>query len=172
MESSHYLHGNTHIALNFLKVLIFFLVGYSTLKDFSFLFGAKFTGRKFKPVTSWQWTSRTVWDISRCSRQSICQSFFPVWIHNMIQIHSGETSRPRDFIVRSVVERLHALKLTSLTWTCEKSTYGKSNIAPYPISISVRPNTGSYIIEITWSSWVHLLLCDAPFPSLTLTLNM
>ena len=46
-ESSHYLHGNTHIALDFLKVLYFFLVGYAILKDFWYLFGAKFTGRKF-----------------------------------------------------------------------------------------------------------------------------
>ena len=26
--------------------------------------------------------------------------FFPTWIYNMIQIHSGETSRPRDFVFR------------------------------------------------------------------------
>ena len=32
--------------LDNLKVL-FFLVGYVILKDFSYLFGAKFTGRKF-----------------------------------------------------------------------------------------------------------------------------
>ena len=29
----------------------------------------------------------------------------------MIQIHSGATSRPQDFVVRSVAARHHALKL-------------------------------------------------------------
>ena len=32
--------------LDNLKVLFFFLGGYAILKDFSYLFGAKFTGRK------------------------------------------------------------------------------------------------------------------------------
>ena len=67
---------------------------------------------KILPVTSWQLTNRTVRDISRCSRLIICQSFFfPAWISNMIQIHSGETSRPRDFVARSVAARPHASKL-------------------------------------------------------------
>ena len=30
---------------------------------------------------------------------AIYQSFFPAWIYNMIQIHSGETSRPRDWLI-------------------------------------------------------------------------
>ena len=34
----------------------------------------------------------------------------------MIQIHSGETSRPREFVARLVTTRPHALKLTSLTF--------------------------------------------------------
>ena len=38
---------NTRKSVDFLKVLHFFLVGYAILKDFSYLFGAKFTGRKF-----------------------------------------------------------------------------------------------------------------------------
>ena len=42
--------------------------------------------------------------------------FFPSWIYNMIQIHSGKTSRPWDFVSRSVTARPHALKLTSLTF--------------------------------------------------------
>ena len=79
--------------------------------------------------------------------------FFPARIYNMIQMHSGETSRPPDLIASSVAAPPHALKLASLTLrTNEKSTCSKSNIAPYLSSISVRPNTGSYIMEITWSS--------------------
>ena len=42
--------------------------------------------------------------------------FFPKWIYNMIQIHSGETSRPWDFVTRLVAARPHALKLISLTF--------------------------------------------------------
>ena len=42
--------------------------------------------------------------------------FFPMWIYNMIQIHSGETSRPWDFVARLVTARPHALKLISLTF--------------------------------------------------------
>ena len=34
----------------------------------------------------------------------------------MVQIHSGEKSRPRDFVARSVVVRPHALKLALLTF--------------------------------------------------------
>ena len=33
----------------------------------------------------------------------------------MIQIHSGKTSQPRDFVARSVAARPHALKLALLT---------------------------------------------------------
>ena len=42
--------------------------------------------------------------------------FFPAWISNMILIHSVKTSRPRDFVARSVAARPHALKLASLTF--------------------------------------------------------
>ena len=34
----------------------------------------------------------------------------------MIQIHSGETSRPQDFVARSVATRPLALKLASLAF--------------------------------------------------------
>ena len=57
---------------------------------------------KILTLTSWQLTNRTVSDISRLSRHSICQSFFPAWIYTMIQIHSGETNRPQDFAARDL----------------------------------------------------------------------
>ena len=69
---------------------------------------------KILPVTSWQLPNRKVSDNSRRYRHSICQSFFPAWNYNIIKIHSGETSRPRDFVARSVAVRPHALKLFSL----------------------------------------------------------
>ena len=72
---------------------------------------------KILPVTSWQLSNRTVRDISRRSRHSICQSFFSTaWIYNILQIYSGETSRPLDVVARSVAERPHALKHASLTF--------------------------------------------------------
>ena len=83
------------------------------------------------PVTSWQLTNRTVSDISRRSRHSICQSFFPAWIYNMILIHSDETGRPQDVVARSFASRPHALKLASLTFstykesTCSTSRTGR-----------------------------------------------
>ena len=36
--------------------------------------------------------------------------FFSARIYNLIQIHSGETSRPPDFITRSVAARPHAFE--------------------------------------------------------------
>ena len=90
-----------------------------------------FTGRNSTgDVMLLQLTNRTVRDISRRSRRSICQSFFfTAWIYNIIQIHSGETSRPLDVVARSVFARPHALKHASLSFknlwevdlTCRKS---------------------------------------------------
>ena len=42
--------------------------------------------------------------------------FSPACIYNMIQIHSGETSQPRDFVASSIPARSRALKLASLTF--------------------------------------------------------
>ena len=53
---------------------------------------------KIPPVTLWHLTNWRVSYIWRHSWNSICQSFFPAWISNMIQIHSGEISRPQDLI--------------------------------------------------------------------------
>ena len=47
---------------------------------------------------------------------SICQSFFPASICNMIQTPSSETSPPGDFVARLVAARPHAWKLSSLTF--------------------------------------------------------
>ena len=54
--------------------LSFFLVGYAIVKNFSYLFGVKFTGRKFHWWRHDNWVS----DIWRHSRQSTCQSFLPL----------------------------------------------------------------------------------------------
>ena len=113
---------------------------------------------KILPVTSWQLTNKKVSDISRCFRHSICQSFFSAGIYDMIQIHSGETSRTRDFVARSVAARPHALKLASLNFrTYERSTCSKSTVdsvfkcalifevpGPFPPSLLTRLSNVKY----------------------------
>ena len=94
----------------------FWLCHYVILKDFSYLFGAKFTCRKFYRWRHDNWPIGQ-WEIFHAAPDSsYVNHFFPAWISNMIQIHSGETSRPRDFVARSVAARPHALKLASLTF--------------------------------------------------------
>ena len=80
----------------------------------SYLFGTKFTGRKFYcwhrdnwPIGQW------VINYLHCSRHSLqCMSiiFSPAWVYNIIKIHSGKIRRPWDFIARSVAALPHALK--------------------------------------------------------------
>ena len=63
----------------------------------SYLFGTKFTGRKF------YWWHRDNWPIGQwviiylhCSRHSLqCMSiiFFPAWVYNITQIYSGKINR-------------------------------------------------------------------------------
>ena len=92
---------------------------------------------KILPVTSWQLTNRTLSDISYPSRHSICQSFFPAWIYNMIQIHSGETSRPRDFVAlaQSLRHLMHWSSLRSLLRTYERSTCSKPILLPILVEV-------------------------------------
>ena len=78
--------------LDFLKVLIFlFLVDFPILKDFSYLFGAKFIGGKCHRWRSWQVTNRKLSDIwlHVLTQHNYVNHFFPreVTIHNMMQIH-------------------------------------------------------------------------------------
>ena len=115
------------------NTLCFFLVEYAILKDFTEIHRSKIL-----PVTSWQLTNRTVTDISCPSRHSICPSFFPAWIYNMIQIHSGETNRPpRDFVAlaQSLHHLMHWSSLRSLLRTYEMSTCSKSILLPILVEV-------------------------------------
>ena len=67
-------------------------------------------------LTSRQWTNRRVSDIWCHFRHSICQSFFPMWIYYMIQIHSGKLSRPCDEKPVWSLACATSLKLTSLAF--------------------------------------------------------
>ena len=102
--------------LDFIKGLYFFPGWLCNFKELFIPVWREIHRSKILPVTSWQLTNRTVSDISRRSRHSIVNLFFFPWIYNMIQIHADETSRPPDFIARSVAARPRALKLASLTF--------------------------------------------------------
>ena len=56
------------------------------------------------------------WYFTPLPLQHISIIFFRAWINNIIQNHSRETGRPRDFVARSVATRPPALKLASLTF--------------------------------------------------------
>ena len=100
----------------FKSPLFFLLVGYAIFKDFSYLFGAKFTGRKFYRWRHDNWPIGQWVIFHAAPDKAYVNHFFPAWIYNMTQIHSGETSWPRDCVARSVAARLHALKLASITF--------------------------------------------------------
>ena len=102
--------------LDFIKGLYFFPSWLCNFKELFIPVWREIHRSKILPVTSWQLTNRTVSDISRRSRHSIVNLFFFPWIYNMIQIHADETSRPPDFVARSVAARPRALKLASLTF--------------------------------------------------------
>ena len=97
------------------------------LKDFSCLSGAKLTGQKFYPWRHDNWPIGQWVIFHAASDTAYVNQFFPAWIYNVIQIRSGETSRPLDSVARSIAARPHALKLASLTFrTYERSTCCKS----------------------------------------------
>ena len=54
------------------------------------------------------------WYFTPLSTQHVSITFFPTWIYNMIEIHSGEASQPRDFVARSVAARCHTVLWSSL----------------------------------------------------------
>ena len=94
--------------------LSFSLVGYAILKDFPYLFVAKFTGRKFYRDLMTIDQEENEWYFTPVRTQLMSIIFFPREFI-MFQIRSGETSRPREFAARSVAARPHSLKLASLT---------------------------------------------------------
>ena len=70
------------------------------------MFGAKFTGRKFYRWRHDSWPLGQ-WVIFHAERDiAYVNHFFPREIYN--------TSRPRNFVARSVAARSHALKLASV----------------------------------------------------------
>ena len=56
------------------------------------------------------------WYFTPLPTQHMSIIFSPTGIRNIIQIHSGETSWPRDSIAHSVTAQPHVLKHASLTF--------------------------------------------------------
>lgn len=74
--------------------------------------------------------NKSLSDIWRHSWLSIWQSFFPEWIYNTIQMHSGKTSRPRFFAAPVLRGCATSLKLASrsLGRIYERSTFSDSRL--------------------------------------------
>ena len=96
--------------------LLFFLVGYAILKDLFILVWREIHRRKFYRWRHDNWPIGQWVIFHAAPDKAYVNHFFPAWIYNMTQIHSGETSWPRDCVARSVAARLHALKLASITF--------------------------------------------------------
>ena len=121
----------------------------------SYLFGTKFTGRKFYcwhrdnwPIGQW------VINYLHCSRHSLqCMSiiFFPAWVYNIIQIHSGKISWPSDFVAHSVAALPHALKahVCTLLRTYERST---CRLAVSPVITCIGSMAGKLLVTLQISA--------------------
>ena len=93
-DTSHQQQWNDQWSLTFTRLsnspIIFFSGWWCHLKDFSYMFGAKFNQAIQWCHDNWPIGVSNIW----CHfRHSICQSLFHPWIYDMIQLHSGETSR-------------------------------------------------------------------------------
>ena len=97
--------------LDFLKVLYFFGC-LSHCKGLFVPVWREFTGRKFYRWSHENWPIGQ-WVIFHIAPDtSYVNHFFPAWIYSVIQFHSGETSRPRDFV--------------NVTWFLKGEANGKS----------------------------------------------
>ena len=95
--------------------LSFSLVGYAILKDFSYLFGAKFTGRKFYRDLMTIDQEENEWYFTPVRTQLMSIIFFP---REFIICFKSVQAKQVDlemFAARSVAARPNTLKLASLT---------------------------------------------------------
>ena len=109
--------------LDFLKVL-FFLVGYAILKDFSYLFGAKCTGRKFYRWRHDNWSIGQSVIFHAAPDTALSILFFFPWIYNDSNPFRQNKSTSR--LRRSLRDFMHWSWLPSLLRTCERPTCSKS----------------------------------------------
>ena len=97
--------------VDFLRPLLFFLVGYAILKDFHTCLAENSSVENSigDAMTIDQWDSE--WYFTSLPTQHMSIIFFPAWIY-MIQIHSGKRSQRWDSVACSVAQWPHASKLT------------------------------------------------------------
>ena len=99
--------------------LFFSLVGYAILKNFSYLFGAKFTGRKFYRWRHDNWPIGQRVIFQAAPNTAYVNHFFPAWIYNMIETSS---------LAWALRDLVHWSSLRSLLRPYERSTCSKSNL--------------------------------------------
>ena len=125
--------------------LFFFLVGYANLKDFSYLFGAKFIGRKFYRWRHDNWPIGK-WAIFHAAPDTAyVNHFFPrkfiVWFKS---IQAKQADLETSALARSQRDLVHWSSLRSLLGTHERSTCSKSMWIP------VLPPTYSLLLQSDW----------------------
>ena len=111
--------------------LFFFLVGYANLKDFSYLFGAKFTGRKFYRWRHDNWPIGK-WAIFHAAPDTAyVNQFFPrefiIWCKS---IQAKQADLDTLSLTRLLYDLMHWSSLRSLLKTHERSTCSKSMWIP------------------------------------------
>ena len=105
------------------KKSFFFLVGYAILKELSYLFGAKFTCRKF-----YRWRHDN-WPIEQSQHMSII--FFSAWIYKWFKSFlAKQVDLKTSSLARSLCDLMHWTLLRSFSRTYEKLTCSKST-SPY-----------------------------------------
>ena len=107
--------------------LFFFLVGHAILKDFSYLFGAKFTSRKFYRWLHDNWPIGQ-WVIFHAAPDiSYVNLFFPrefiIWFKS---IQAKQVDHETSSLARSLYDLMYRSSLRSHLRTYEKSTCSKS----------------------------------------------
>ena len=106
----------------------FFLVGYVILKDFSYLFGAKFTCRKFCRWRHDNWPIGQ-WEIFHAAPDSLYVNhfFFPreflIWFTS---IQAKQVDHETSSLARSLRDLMHRSSFSSHLRTYDKSTCSKS----------------------------------------------
>ena len=117
----------TWIGIHFLKVLYFFLVGYAILKDFSYLFGAKFTGRKLYRWRHDNWPIGQWLTFHAAPDTAYVNHFFPrefiIWF---ISIQAKQVDLKTSSLARSLRDLMHWSSLCSLLRTYKRSTFSTS----------------------------------------------
>ena len=108
----------------------FFLVGYAILKDFQYLFGAKFTGRKFRRWRHDNWPIGQ-WAIFHTTPDTAyVNHFFPresiIWFKS---IQAKQVDLETSSLALLLRDLMHWSSLRSLWRTYERSTCNKSRFS-------------------------------------------